>query len=191
MHDSIGYTPGVTYTTYMQEKRYNSGTLNSMQRITKHVNTAGMPDTTYTVNYNTLDSITVSDRSRFELVFNSYNDPTIFNVLAEPATPQATFFFYYEPVPTYVNETIAIAGMQLYPNPTADDLYITISDAQNHASTTITIADITGRTVKSIPMNIAAGTTKHISLRELPQGINIVSLLQNGVIIAREKLSKK
>jgi hypothetical protein len=196
--DTIGWTAGVPYMTYMEGRYIEGGTISQQYFMTKHINTAdGLPDTTRTVQYNfsmtpadTMDMMTT-------YVYDSYANPTMSTTWGKTTPSAATYdtlnniqHFYYELYTrdnTGVNN-VATGGFQIYPNPANADLFITqgISTA---TLATVKMFDITGRTVISTTAGNSGNT--RINMSSLPQGTYMVLLQDaNGNVLQREKVVK-
>ncbi len=193
LDDSLGYTSGATYPTYTRVKEYWGGALDWMEVMTKNVTTHGKPDTLQMTSYDT-DSTTVMGRGLAALVYNSYHNPDKMTVYYDdgagaPVTEAGRFYYYYE---TYGTASVkdmpqaATAAIQLFPNPATSDVTIAVNGA---TGTCITIADMSGRVVKTVPVRELQHSVT-ISVAELPAGIYMVATSQNGQIMGRTKLVK-
>lgn len=195
--DTIGWTAGVPYMTYMEGRYIEGGTISQQYLMTKHINTAdGLPDTTRTVQYD----FTITPADTFDMmttyVYDSYANPTMSTTWGK-TTPSAPTYdtlnniqhFYYELYTrdnTSVNN-VATGGFKVYPNPANNDLFITQGTSMATLAT-VKLFDITGRTV--ISTEAVPGNTR-ISMSNLPQGTYLVLLQDaNGNILQREKVVK-
>lgn len=193
LDDSLGYTPGATYPTYTCIKEYSGGALDWMEVMTKNTTTHGKPDTMQITSFDA-DSTTISGRGLAAIVYNSYNNPDRMTVYYdEAATPPVTeagrIFYYYETYGTTDISEVPQAGaaaIQLFPNPTTSDVTIAVNGA---AGATITIADMSGRVVRTVPVREQQHSVT-IWVGELPQGMYLVSTATNGQVTGRAKLVK-
>ncbi len=196
--DTIGWTAGVPYMTYMEGRYIDGGTISQQYLMTKHVNTAdGLPDTTRTVQYNfsmtpadTMDMMTT-------YIYDSYANPTMSKTWGKTTPSAATYdtlnniqHFYYELFTrdnTGVNNVATGDGFKVYPNPANNELFIT-QGTSTATLATVKMFDITGRSV--LNTETTAGNV-HISMSSLPQGTYLVLLQDaNGNILQREKVVK-
>jgi hypothetical protein len=193
LDDSLGYTTGATYPTYTRVKEYTGGELDWVEVMTKNVTTHGKPDTLQMTSYDT-DSTTVMARGLAALVYNPLDNPTQMTVYFDegagvPVTEAGRFFYYYE---FYGSSNVrelpqaGVAKIQLFPNPTTSDVTIAVNGA---AGTTISIADMSGRVVKTVPVREQQNNV-NIEVAELPAGMYMVTTSQNGQIMGRAKLVK-
>jgi hypothetical protein len=97
-------------------------------------------------------------------------------------------FDHFRVEPDSVNSLISNqknAGSRFYPNPLANDktIFYTLPPA---AQSTITINDLTGRTIETFTVNSATGS---IDLNEIQAaGAYMLNVFQNGIKISTEKL---
>ncbi len=93
---------------------------------------------------------------------------------------------YYPDAPNSVGELTKQNNIKVYPNPASST--ITINAVNNEAVTNYTITDIVGKTYLAENINNTIGSnTVNVSL--LPQGIFIVSLYNNNVLVGIQKLT--
>jgi len=97
-------------------------------------------------------------------------------------------FDHFRVEPDSVNSLISNqknAGSRFYPNPLANEktIFYTLPPA---AQSTITINDLTGRTIETFTVNSATGS---IDLNEIQaSGVYMLNVFQNGIKISTEKL---
>ncbi|HQV77807.1 MAG TPA: T9SS type A sorting domain-containing protein [Chitinophagales bacterium] len=144
-------------------------------------------------SWNTIGTQKAAGNSSIEINY-SYDDvnPIIGNnyyrlrILDNDAT------FEFSNVINIPVENISTEGiMSLYPNPTNDNVNIVINSNSNY-STDISIINLLGQEMLSIPINISKGTsTIHLNTNELASGTYMIYLLGNNSTLYRQKFVKK
>ncbi len=195
--DTVGWTAGVPYMTYLESRSVSGGVVDQKYFMTKHVNTTtGLPDTSRLVQYDFTTPAYDTLDQQTTYVYDTYNNPTLATTWGKtnrslPAydTLDHVQHFYYE-LFTRDNTgvtNIAKGGFKLYPNPATSDLFITQGSSAATLAT-VKMFDITGRAV--INTEATSGNMR-ISMSNLPQGTYMV-LLQDtdGNTLQREKVIK-
>jgi hypothetical protein len=78
---------------------------------------------------------------------------------------------------------------QVYPNPAQDILTIAMT---SHPSNTIQLVNMNGQVVKRTELNASASNHNvEMNIREIPQGIYFLQIVENGVVIKVEKILKQ
>jgi hypothetical protein len=203
MKDSFGYTAGVNYWTYLSQYQYSGGDVQWLVS-SKHVNSAGLPDTIFSSFYGTFATPPsyLANRTKYSYAYDSYNNPTVSNnysyQITDPASgagyynssPVGTAYFYYEP---YMAEGVKDAGaltehISIYPNPAAGEVSISRPDAVRGSFTLVTFINAIGQTVRTEGMSWMR-ETESFSLAGLPQGIYVVTIQdKGGHLLKTEKL---
>jgi hypothetical protein len=80
-------------------------------------------------------------------------------------------------------------GMSIYPNPTSDQLFIELEEA-NSGFLTISVSDLSGRIIRSFPDKFIQAETKiALDLNGLASGTYLLNLSKDGKSISH-KISK-
>jgi hypothetical protein len=78
---------------------------------------------------------------------------------------------------------------QVYPNPAQDILTVSITA---HSNNTIQLVNMNGQVVKRTELNASASNHNvEMNIREIPQGIYFLQIIENGVVIKVEKILKQ
>lgn len=183
--DTIGWTSGINYMTYLETRYCNSDSVVNDQFVrTLHINSANLPDSVYTVESDPSSS-TVVNAGVNVYTYDTYNNPVTNTAYGRsvPTTPtydtmtSLTHYYYqlYTRDNTGVNDVAKNSTFRLYPNPANNDLFIAQDKLTANASdiATVKMYDLTGRLVASVKGN--NGITK-VSMTILPQGTYMVIL---------------
>jgi len=74
--DTLGYTPGYSYSTYQKSLAAAGGIPASYLILTKHINGGGLPDTMYQSEFNIADS-TIIEEEKYSFNYDSYDEPIL------------------------------------------------------------------------------------------------------------------
>ena len=197
--DSFGYSGSLQYASYKMNRQYdNTGILQYTAITTKHINSSGVPDTTYNIEYDYLNNVIGGEKTVY--LYNSFNDPaqaTIHNVdtFTHPwsydVATDYVITYHYQPFtpgpswiehiggPAYVNDiTAAKKNIRIYPNPANTEIFIAAPDIKQGASTSINIFNSIGQIVRTEAINWMEGTEK-MSIADLPAGTYYILVEDN------------
>ena len=136
-------------------------------------------------NVNTLDS-TMIPGAHFQSYPNSlpdFADNAYWVIVTKGGCSQK--IYYNKPTTSVAGTSKSDTHLQVYPNPADNVLNIGIAHANN--ATTISVADMLGRTLQTVPVT---GNTTKMDISGLPAGIYAVSCFENGSKIATTRFVK-
>jgi hypothetical protein len=200
--DSVGYTSGVSYTTYERENVYSSidGVADHYLLRTKYTS-AGLPDS---ILYNQYDMATNTIQTGDKLIYtyDSYGNPLTMTQYqyntgtvgtdGYSTTPDFADYYYYQLFNTAVsNVAKPNISITIFPNPTTNELNIAQTGMQQGALTYITIINALGQTVRTESLPFINGT-ETLSVAGLTPG-NYWLLIQDktGNILSRQTIVKE
>jgi hypothetical protein len=188
--DSLVYLPNVDYPVSEYYMEYINNTLEFGNAFIKTIGPDGKP-TTITVQELEINQSTPMwlNAALGTYTYNSYQNPTsILLTNAENIEETATIEFKYEEYDDVsVKEVNTLTGVSVYPNPTEDQLFISIKNLDNSTVTELKIIDLNG---KVILKQEHKASTQEISLRPLPTGIYLLQI-NNGAKLYQQKILKQ
>lgn len=85
--------------------------------------------------------------------------------------------YEYSPVDAVSFDAIKVSGMFVYPNPTVQDVFVTLENADNAV---LRVADRNGKVV--LTQKVVTGQDERVVLSNLPSGVYMLSLIQNDEV---------
>jgi len=137
-------------------------------------------------NVSTLDS-TLIPGATFQSYVNGvpdFTDDYYWVMTTQNGCTQKTY--YNGPLSVINTQSASAAGLQVYPNPAANTLNISVNIPQGNA-VEVVLTDMPGRTIKTIT---TTGHSVQFDIATLPAGCYLVSCLQNGIKVANAKFIK-
>ena len=79
-------------------------------------------------------------------------------------------------------------SLSAYPNPAVNNVKVSYSIPANYSNAEISVRNMVGKTVKTIPAKIGVKSVMNINTAELPNGVYFYSIIADGVTISTKKL---
>jgi hypothetical protein len=143
--------------------------------------------------WDTFLPLNVDDGIIHEASYINNGDVPVYFGLTSADEMMVLIYFYLEDttglnLPASLPEQEPLIGVQLYPNPASDVVYMRV-DQQLSADVELLVSDVNGRTVYDAGGSETAGSNFiQIHRNGLPDGLYVVQLRQNGQIIYSDKL---
>jgi hypothetical protein len=177
--DSLGYTTGASYITYIKEKNYSTSGLSDISITTRNVNALGLPDTANSYDYS--PGGIIYTHQLVITTYNSYRDPvtvtTYFDTTsAIPTAFYSRTYYYYELYNAAKTINISVEdNIRIYPNPATNTVQISYPGFTKNAITTVEILNDRGQKVKRevFPWQNAI---EQISVADLTPGLYFVTI---------------
>lgn len=193
--DSFGYAAGINYSTYQNCRTYVSGALSDMTITTKHVNSAGLPDTVREYEYFTGSTPYISKMGAWS--YNSYNDPAMTTTYQDtltttPTTLWGKTYFYYE---LYSASSVPLLqtnvnNINIYPNPATSTINISLPGFTKNSVAIIDIINSEGQMIRSESLRWQKDTEQMETDQLLPGAYWISVKDRNGALLGVQKIIK-
>lgn len=79
-------------------------------------------------------------------------------------------------------------SLSAYPNPAVNNVKVSYSIPANYSNAEISVRNMVGKTVKTIPAKVGVKSVMNINTAELPNGVYFYSIIADGVTISTKKL---
>lgn len=100
-----------------------------------------------------------------------------------------TFYVkYYDEVGLEQQVKATNLSLSAYPNPAVNNVKLSYSIPSNYSNAEISVRNMVGKTVKTIPAKIGVKSVANISTMELPNGVYFYSIVADGVTLSTKKL---
>ena len=174
--DSFGWTSGVSYYTYFNERQYDLSGVSFEITSSKHINTTMLlPDTVYSQTI--YPTFGVGDTSRSVFTYNSNFNPILavthrYNAAtgAFDSLNEIRHFYYEIFFPDNVVNVEQANGMFVYPNPTSSALNIVFDDLTGGTGIHIKLVNTVGQVVYDEDTQYT-GSVVRMSFSNMPPGI--------------------
>jgi hypothetical protein len=84
-----------------------------------------------------------------------------------------------------ISQLISLSDIDVYPNPVANELFINLHLTIDGIAT---LTNVLGQDVYSTKLSGSNGSTQHISVAGLPQGVYMLKIESNGQILTKKVL---
>lgn len=184
--DTIGYTPGIPYYTFYQQKLIVGSTEIPAITQQQYPGTHAGPD-----SFKITSAVTMTSFEEFKaiLTYNSFDNPETMTMSGSDVEAQARF--YYEEYDdglsnkdVFLNKDFAV-----YPNPFTNSISLDYKGTEQK-NVAVSLADITGRTVFQSNTNLQPGSN-NIAVPELSAGTYILQVQGKTGKLYSNKLIKK
>jgi hypothetical protein len=181
--DSFGYAAGTNFFNFAVEYGYTATGWMSVYNCTKHLNANNLPDTQYNNEliffYDTSGALIGSQNIYFKyfVTYNTHNDPvTMSNYINDGSgfSFNSTQRYFYEPATAIANPT-KIEDFNIYPNPSADLVYVTPADLPSGTVVQLLLTDLQGKLLRSLTA-AWQGTALQLPVSGLPPGVYIINM---------------
>lgn len=113
----------------------------------------------------------------------------IMQAAAEGYEALETFYVkYYDEVGLEQQAKATNLSLSAYPNPAVNSAKLSYSIPANYSNAEISIRNMVGKTIQTIPAKIGVKTSTSINTAEMPNGVYFYSIIADGVTISTKKL---
>lgn len=114
--------------------------------------------------------------------FNSVPYCTVYNQQCTPQLRPVT-----TTVPQFAGADAGAGKVKIYPNPAESTITVVIDTKDTHPATLV-LTDYSGRVISRYN-GLKAGTNAGISVKDLPDGLYLITVQQNGTVLGNEQLT--
>lgn len=134
--------------------------------------------------------------TEFDIAYYPSNTNTVIlkvNIMKAVATEgeyetlESFYVKYYDEVGLEEAKATSLS-LSAYPNPAVNNVKVSYSIPANYSNAEISIRNMVGKTVKTIPAKIGVKSVANINTAELPNGVYFYSIIADDTTISTKKL---
>lgn len=167
-----------------------TATVGTLQSLTAHILNFGNPIIGNDTTWSKVSGCYTAQGGEEYLTIGNFMDDSNTQILV----PNKSSYYFVDDVlveeitgtcVTGINELSTIFNFDVYPNPTIDNLKITISNLNNKEKLSVKIIDVIGKEILNEPYQ------EELDISRLEQGIYFVSVYSNNQLLGTKKVVKE